>query len=236
MEPLPENEHDISLRDLILPLWKRLWILGLVVVVFVGVTLGFTLMQTPLYQANIMILIGQAQGDNTSSNLDSEISGLQELTQTMVEAINTRPVAEAAIQELNLSMSPGELLENLEAQQVGATQFLEVSYQDSDPERAQRIINTLGETFSRQISEVNPSANAITVTVWERAMVPQSPVSPDPLRNLLLALVAGVMSGMALAFLLEYMDDSLRSPEEAEQISGVPTFGVIPASKVSKGR
>ena len=67
-------------------------------------------------------------------------------------------------------------------------------------------------------------------------MVPQSPVSPDPVRNLLLALVAGVMLGVALAFLLEYMDDSWRSPEEAEQISGVPTFGVIPAFKVSKVR
>jgi capsular polysaccharide biosynthesis protein len=34
--------------------------------------------------------------------------------------------------------------------------------------------------------------------------------------------------GTGLAFLLEFMDDSWRSPAEAEQVSGVPTFGVIP--------
>jgi capsular polysaccharide biosynthesis protein len=52
----------------------------------------------------------------------------------------------------------------------------------------------------------------------------------------LLALVAGGALGVALAFLLEYLDDSWGSPEEAEQISGVPTFGVIPTFKVSKAR
>ena len=235
MELPPEAGYDISLRDLIAPLWRRLWLIGLCAVVFAGVALGFGLTRTPLYEANIMILIGQAQGDPADS-LYSEVSGLQQLTQTMTEAVNTRPVAAAAIHKLDLSTSPGKLLENLKAEQVGATQFIDVSYKDPNPERAKRIANAIGDTFSRQVSEVSPSANAITATVWERATVPQSPVSPNLYRNLLLALVAGGALGVALAFLLEYLDDSWGSPEEAEQISGVPTFGVIPTFKVSKAR
>jgi succinoglycan biosynthesis transport protein ExoP len=82
--------------------------------------------------------------------------------------------------------------------------------------------------FSEQVSEVSPSASAITATVWERAETPEVPVSPNPVRNGFLALVLGLMLGVGLAFLLEYLDDSLRSPEEAEQITGVPTFGIIP--------
>lgn len=42
----------------------------------------------------------------------------------------------------------------------------------------------------------------------------------------------GLMLGTGAAFLLEYLDDSWRSPEEAEQVSGVPTFGMVPAFKV----
>ena len=42
--------------------------------------------------------------------------------------------------------------------------------------------------------------------------------------------------GMRLAFLLEYVDDSWRSPEEAEQVSGVPTFGVIPEFEALTGK
>lgn len=59
-------------------------------------------------------------------------------------------------------------------------------------------------------------------------------MSPDPVRNGALALVLGLMLGVGLAFLLEYLDDSWRSPEEVEQVSGVPTFGVIPEFKVPK--
>jgi capsular polysaccharide biosynthesis protein len=71
--------------------------------------------------------------------------------------------------------------------------------------------------------------------VWEYATVPGAPESPDPLRNGLVALALGLLLGMGLAFLLEYLDDSWRSPEEVEQASGIPMFGVIPKFDVAKG-
>ncbi len=63
-------------------------------------------------------------------------------------------------------------------------------------------------------------------------------MSPNPLRDGLLALILGAMLGVGLAFLLEQLDDRWRSPEEVERICGVPAFGVIPefkASKITKG-
>jgi hypothetical protein len=44
------------------------------------------------------------------------------------------------------------------------------------------------------------------------------------------------MLGIGLAFLLEHMDDRWRSPEEVEQVSGVPTFGIIPEFKLSNSK
>ena len=72
--------------------------------------------------------------------------------------------------------------------------------------------------------------------MWEPAGPAGGPVSPKPLRNGLLALMIGAVLGTGLAFLLEFPDDSWRSPAEAEQISGVPTFGVIPPVKESARR
>ncbi len=61
-------------------------------------------------------------------------------------------------------------------------------------------------------------------------------MSPNPVRNGLLALAIGLMFGVGLAFLLEYLDDSWQSPEEVEQVSGVPTFGIISEFKMPKGQ
>jgi len=231
-----ESEHVLSLADLVRIIRRRLWVIVLVGLVFAGSAAGFSFFQTPTYEASIKLLIGQKQNSNDTPDLGNEVAGLQQLTATMVEAVKTRPVAKGVIQRLDLSISPTSFLENLSVEQVGSTQFIEVSYEDPSPERAARIANTVGDVFSEKVSKASASANAITATVWEEAMVPDSPASPATLRNVLLALVFGLMLGGGLAFILDFLDNSWRSPEEVEQISGVPTYGVIPAFKIHKSR
>lgn len=231
-----EEEYVISIRELIQILVRRWWVVLMMAVLFVGAAVGYSLIQTPMYQASIKVLVGQEQRGDVPSQLGSDVMGLQQLTLTMSQAVTTRPVVEAVNERLNLQGSSQVLLGNLSAEQIETTQFILVSYLDSDPERAQRVANTVGEVFSDQVSEVSPSANSITATVWEEAALPGAPVSPQPVRNGLLGLVLGLMVGVGLAFLLEYLDDSWRSAEEVEQISGVPTFGVIPEFTIATGK
>jgi capsular polysaccharide biosynthesis protein len=230
-----DEEHVTSLRKPLQIIRRRIWVITLTAVLFVGATVGFSLLQTPMYEAKIKILVGLQRESNVTPNLGSDVSGLQQITLTMAQAVDTLPVAEAVTHELHLQESPEDLLEHLSAQQVPPnTQFIEVSYKDTNPRQAQRIINRIGQEFSEQVSDVSASANAVTATVWERAITPQAPVSPKPLLNSLLALVVGGMLGLGLAFLLEHLDDRWRSPEEAEQIFGVPALGMIPSFKTFK--
>ena len=232
-----QDEYVLSVGDLLGVLWRRLWVILLAALLLAGAVAVFDVLKTPTYEATIKVLVGQKQdGDLPTSNLGSDVMGLQQLTRTMAEAVATRPVAEAVIEERNLRMSSEDFLENLSVEQVAETQFIEVSYEDESPVEAQRIANAVGGVFSEQVSEVSPSANSITATVWEGAALPDAPASPNPVRDGLLALVLGGMLGVALSFLLEHLDDRWRSPEEVERVSGVPTFGVIPEFKVSKSK
>lgn len=236
-EEAPRDEYVLSLGDLFGVIWKRLWVIVLAAVLLTGAAVGYSLGQTPIYEASIKILVGQEQrASEVPSQLGSDVMGLQQLTLTVSEAVGTRPVAEGVIERLDLDLTPEQFLQNLSVEQVSTTQFIQVSYRDPDPERAQRVANITGEVFSDQVSEVSPNANAITATLWERAVAPGAPASPDTLLNALLALVLGLMLGVGLAFLLEYLDDSWRSPEEVEQVSGVPTFGAIPEFKIPKSK
>lgn len=71
-------------------------------------------------------------------------------------------------------------------------------------------------------------AETMNVHVIEEAMVPKVPVAPRKSRNVLLAVVAGLVVGIGLAFFLEYYDTSLRTPEDVERFLGLPTLGVVP--------
>ena len=133
-------------------------------------------------------------------------------------------------------MNPQNLLDNLTVEQLEDTQFLQLTYSDTDPERAQEIVNAVSDVSSNKIAEANASSSDITLMVWEYAAVPRVPISPDPVRNGLLALGLGLMLGVGLAFVLEFLDDHWRSPGEVEQVTGVPTLGIIREFKVAKNR
>jgi capsular polysaccharide biosynthesis protein len=224
-----------SPQSILQTLRRRMWTIVLVAVVTTGSALGFSLLQTPTYEASVQILVGQkAPG---GSNLNADVTGLQELTLTVAKAVPTTPVAEEVVERLGLpEESVGKVLNKTSAEPDPGTMFVNVSYKDSDPERAQLVANTIGRVLSERISEVSLSASAITATVWEPATLPETPVSPDPMRNAILALVLGSILGVVLAFLLEYVGDSWNSREEAEEVSGVPVFGAIPRFKVSARR
>lgn len=232
-----EQEYVLSLVDLVRVLRRRLWAVLLAVGACVGLAAGISLAATPQYEGTIKLLVGQdRRGAAESSSLGSDVQGLQQLTQTMANLIDSRTVAEAVIRRLDLDEQPEEFLDRTTVEQIPDTQVIQVSYRDPDPETAQRVANAVGEEFSRQVSDVSPSANSVTATLWQRAALPDEPVSPDPVRNVVLALMLGIVLGVGLALLLEYLDDGWRSAEEAEQVSGLPVFGMVPAYQAPKAR
>ncbi len=240
------NENLLPMGSPIRAVWRRWWIVAVLVIVAVVSTAVVTpYMQTPTYTSSVKILIGQAEPEIEDSeflqtpNLFTQIQGLREITLTMAEGVKTRPVAEAAAQELDFPLKPAAIRGNLQAKRIGETQFIEVTYEDASPERSQQVVNAVSDAFSEQASQISPSESSIiTATVWERAGTggSGSTKSGDPvLRNVMFALALSLILGVALAVLLDYLSDRCRSPEEAEQISGVPSFGSIPPVKHKKG-
>ena len=69
--------------------------------------------------------------------------------------------------------------------------------------------------------------------VLSTAWVPDTPVSPNVPLNLAVALIVGLFLGSALAFVRDYFDDSIKTKEMVDRVTGVTTLGLIP--KVSGG-
>ncbi len=226
-----EDAYVLPIGDILQVLRRRLWVILLVTIMLTAIAVGVSLVLPPTYEASIKIRVGQ-EGGLTATPTD--VVGLQQLTETMAITVATRPVAEEAIQKLDLKTTPDEFLEeNLTAETIPETQIIEVSYMAPEAETAREVANTVGDVFQEQ---TNRASGSVTATVVDPAVTPETPASPNPLRNGLLALMIGAMLGTGLAFMLEFLDDSWRSPEEAEQISGVPTFGVIPQFHLTKSK
>lgn len=67
------------------------------------------------------------------------------------------------------------------------------------------------------------------------AVAVNEPILPDPKRDAALGLAVGLLFGAGMAFLNEYLDNTIKSNEEAEKLTGAPVLGHIPLEKFEKG-
>jgi capsular exopolysaccharide synthesis family protein len=79
----------------------------------------------------------------------------------------------------------------------------------------------------KEIDTTGPM-RANNVRVLERATVPGVPVRPRPLQNLMVGLLLGLGSGIALAFIIEALDNTLKTQSDVEQFLGVSVLGLVP--------
>jgi len=86
------------------------------------------------------------------------------------------------------------------------------------------------ETLTRQlqVARLTAGLNAQTITVLDPALRPNLPVLPKKRRDVAIGLGGGLFLGLSISFLLESMNQKIRSVGDAEQFSGLPILGVIP--------
>ena len=96
---------------------------------------------------------------------------------------------------------------------------------------------TMYEALFSRLKEQNVTEESQNVNVFvvEQAETPSAPAKPRKMVNVLLGLVVGLGGGIVLAFFIEYLDNTINMPEEAEERLGVPMLGVINNCKFEKG-
>jgi capsular exopolysaccharide synthesis family protein len=82
----------------------------------------------------------------------------------------------------------------------------------------------------QRLKETGISANMTTSTIqiMEKGEVPRKPFKPDKQKNLLFALLIGLAGGIGLAFFADYLDNTLKSPEDVEKELFLPSLGIVP--------
>ena len=258
---------------------------------------------TPIYRSTSRYLIDQPPG-SASSNEYSQLLTEQILAQTYVEIATTRPVLEETVARLNLPFSSVKLRSMLAVSAPADRQIMVISVEDTDPERAAAIANTLGEVFVAKNQERDNLRYAEPINNWQERMdvlnveineleidlgefgepdtaereaalarlqqqlneaqlryteafnslnelqqdqakassnivpleaaVPDyNPISPRTLMNTIMAAVVGALVALGLIFLIEYLDDTVKTQEQVLADTGLSTLGAIAKIKVS---
>lgn len=120
----------------------------------------------------------------------------------------------------------------LESQKQEANKLNESAIEYSLLKRDLETNRQLYEGLLQKSKEATVTAGlkSSNIRVVDVARVPQAPSRPDKRRNLMLALALGLVGGVVLAFLLEAVDNTVHTPEQAQVIAHLPALGIIPAT------
>ncbi|MFB4159237.1 YveK family protein [Geomicrobium sp. JSM 1781026] len=220
-------EETISLQEIFATIKKRLLMIFLITFVAVGlsgVVSYFVL--TPEYEASTQLLVNQETDSQTPVNVNDLRTNV-ELINTYSVIMTSPAILDLVINELGLQQSVSDLQDKITVSSEGDSQVVSVSVQHESPASAITIANTVANTFEAEIPSIMNIDNVSILSVAGPEQV-QSPVSPQPLLNMAIAFVVGMMAAIGLAFLLEYLDNTIKNQSDIEDQLGLPLLGVIP--------
>lgn len=206
---------------------KRLWIL-IISTVLAGLISGVVSIYflPKIYEASTTLIVGNNKNDISLNDLQyDDLLVNQKLVKTYSIIARSDRVLEQVILDLKLALTAEELRTKVSVGSEGETEILRISVQDERPKQAMKIANSIAGIFKEQVKGVLQMEN---VEIIDTAKLPTEPVSPRENLNILIAVFAGLVFGLGIIFMVEYLDNTIKKSEDIEKNSGLIVLGVIP--------
>jgi len=214
----------MELSDIFRILRQRGWLILVLMGLTAAAAYGFSRIQTPVYQSNLRLLVlpsrtdfGQAQAAKT-------------LLSSYEQWLRSTYRAQAVINDLQLDMTAGELLGDVRVASDGASFVIDLTVENTDPNLANDIARSWGNQLIQWQNANNDKLQKEDRITIEFLDDPQAGLDrPDTKINTAAGAVFGLLLGVALLFLLEWLASGvMRRSEDVERYLNIAVIGAIP--------
>ena len=196
-------------------------------IILSGLYTGFIM--KPMYAASTSILIGEDLSgmDNKQSSYTtySDLLLYEMLVKTYEELAKSTTTSEQVIKNLSLDMLPRDITSMISTSSAKDTEIMLITVRTSDAHMAMIIANETAKALKSKSIDLRMGDN---ISVLDEALLPGGPYGPNLERNVFIAFFIGFMLSIGIIFLIEYLDNTVKTREAAEDITGLPVLGIIP--------
>lgn len=220
----------MELRRLLVIARRRLALL--VVLIVAGLTAAYLgSSRTSIYAADTTIYIGQpASSLNPTSQYGQAI-----LAATLAPTITTPSVISKAVAALRAPRTVTEVTKMTTATVMPGSNLIRVGVHDRDPVVAQQLADSVANVFVAQATALLPligaaggPKNQAVASIAQPAVVPSSPLATNRSRDIALGGLTGLLTGVGLILILDYLGLAARPPRQLEELMEMPLIGVVP--------
>lgn len=226
MGNMHDDEIEIDLREVLFAVKKKIFLILAVGLLFGCVACAYTkVFVTPIYTSvsNMLVLTKET----TLSSLADLQLGAQ-LTKDYTVLINSRPVLQQVIDNLDLDMDYKELREAITITNPDDTRILELSVESSEPVQAKEIADELATVSSAYIGD---KMEVVPPKIIEEGEVPTERTSPSMLKIAAISVLLGLVLCTGFVIVLEILNDTIKTEEDIMKYLELSTLAAVPDRK-----
>jgi capsular polysaccharide biosynthesis protein len=221
--------NELDLRQYMTIIRKRLPFILILVLLSSAAAAVFSLFfKDPLYEASTKIIVNQTQSQLTTGQLDlNQINTNIRMIDTYKEIIKTPAIldkVEEGYPELGLTAE--QLAQRIKVSSVNNTQVMTLVVEDTEYRKAAETVNAVSHVFREEIQHIFKVENVSILNEADPTREP-GPVSPNVPLNIAIAFVVSLMAGVGIVFLLEYLDDTIKTEADVLEYLDQPTLAMI---------
>jgi capsular polysaccharide biosynthesis protein len=220
----------MELQQYLLIIRKRIPLIIIITLPFIILSGLYThFMMKPMYAANTTILIGAntdaISNKQSSYTTYSDLIMYEMLVKSYQELVKSSTIAEQVIKNLNVDMLPRNISSMISTSSAKDTEIMSIMVRSADPNTAMNIANETAMVLKQKSIDLGMGDN---ISILDEALLPAGPYGPNLKRNVSIAFFIGFMLSIGIIFLIEYLDNTVKTQEAAEDITGIPVIGIIP--------
>lgn len=221
----------MTLLELLQLLRKKWYLVVVFPLVFAGATAGYCWgFMSNDYTSDVSLYV-LTKTDNSSSSgvTSSDTAASQQLANDIAVLAQSNRVLNATANALGMSTLDGY---KIKVDSATTNRVISLSVTGKKPEAVATIADELAKQAADTAVEV---MDLKAVNIVDAATVPAEPSGPNRVMYTAVALLAGLFFAIALIVVLDLLDTTIRTPEDAEELLGLPVLGRMPTVKV-KGK
>ncbi|PFJ08231.1 lipopolysaccharide biosynthesis protein [Bacillus cereus] len=204
-------DKEINLKHLFTIIRKRIWIILLfTTLTTVSGAMYSIYVKTPLYASSARVIV-QANAETMN---------------TLKAMVNEPVILEKVAAELNINRSAGALSGQISTESVQGSQIMRINVVDIDPVLAHKIANTTAAVYKKEVANIL-NFNNVSILPEDPVQKNYMPININHFKTILIAFSIGMVLSIGFIFLLDSLDERIKSERRIEQLLDVPVLGGI---------
>lgn len=223
--------EEIDLKELFNIFWSKKLEIFLVIFIFMIIGAVYSIgLKMPLYSSSTSLVLAMADTNEKKKDSEEAITATDitlnsKLVSTYSELIKSKKVLRQVVSNLQIDENVDSLKNKIKVSSVQDTEVIKITVTHANPTYAAKIANEITKVFSKEVNELYKINN---VYIVDEAEVQNSPSNINHIKDIILFAMIGLVISSAYVFVLNMLDNTIKSSEDIENQFNIPVLVTIP--------